>query len=199
MARLIGKARKFLTRRSQGRYYAICVFRINCLSHVGIGINTCSAEEGSEIEKISIANELALARAHVAFPAVIELERRIPEWLIRLSTDAGVREFEAKHGLEMPSALRHYYKSTRLICLLQAAWSVDVFLEDMDNNDPPGLEYWNRKPHLVIGYYLPGDTTCGTELIGDHQYMYWEGFSERRELNITLSEWVCGAAHQLLL
>ena len=38
------------------------------------------------MERIIIANELALARAHVAFPVVIELERRIPEWLIRLST-----------------------------------------------------------------------------------------------------------------
>src|SRR3954463_365258 len=84
---------------------------------------------GAEIEQIIIANELALARAHVAFPVVIDLERRTPEWLTRLSTEPGVREFEAKYGLEMPTALRQYYKSTRLISLLQAAWGVDVFLE----------------------------------------------------------------------
>lgn len=151
------------------------------------------------MERIIIANELALARAHVAFPVVIELERRIPEWLIRLSTEPGVRQFEAKYGVEMPNTLRHYYKSTRLICLLQAAWGVDVFLEDMNNDDPPGLEYWNTKPHVVIGYFPHGDTLCGVELTGDHQYMYWEGFSEGREPDTTLSEWVCGAASRLLL
>jgi hypothetical protein len=99
----------------------------------------------------------------------------------------------------MPNALRQYYKSTRLISLLQAAWGVDVFLEDMDNNDPPGLEYWNMKPHVVIGYFLHCDTICGAELTGQHQYMYWEGFSEGREPDTTLSEWVCGAANRLLL
>ena len=153
-----------------------------------------------EMEQIIVANELALARAHVAFPAVVELERRIPGWLTRLSTEPGVREFEAKYGIEMPDALRHYYRSTRLISLLQAAWGVDVFLEDpfIGNDDPPGLEYWNGKPHVVIGYYPHGDTLCGAELTGEHAYMYWEGFSEGREPDTTLSEWVCGAARRLL-
>jgi hypothetical protein len=107
---------------------------------------------------------------------------------MRLSTEAGVREFEAKYGWEMPTALRHYYKSTRLISLLQAAWGVDVFLNDMDNDDPPGLSYWNRKPHVVIGYYLHGDTICGAELTGEHQYMYWEGFSEGQDLSPHFSQ-----------
>jgi hypothetical protein len=109
-----------------------------------------------------------------------------------------VSAFEAKYGLEMPNALRHYYRSTRLISLLQAAWGVDVFLEDMGNDDPPGLEYWDRKPHVVIGYYLHGDTICGAELTGGRQHMYWEGFSEGREPDVTLSEWVYGAASRLL-
>ena len=152
------------------------------------------------MEQIIAANELALARAHVAFPFVLELERRMPGWLVRLSTEAGVREFEARHGLEMPGALRQYYKSTRLISLLQAAWGVDVFLEDpfIVNDDPPGLEYWDGKPHVVIGYFPHGDTLCGAELGGARPYMYWEGFSEGREPDMTLSEWVCGAASRLL-
>jgi hypothetical protein len=141
---------------------------------------------------------LALARAHVAFPAVIALERRLPEWLSRLSTESGVREFEAKHGLEMPDALRQYYRSTRLISLLQAAWGVDVFLENMDNDDPPGVAYWNRKPFVVVGYFPHADTLCGAELTGGHQYMYWEGFSEGRVPDTTLPEWVWGAASRLL-
>ena len=99
----------------------------------------------------------------------------------------------------MPDALRHYYRSTRLICLLQAAWGVDVFLEDSGSDDPPGLEYWDTKPHVVIGYYLHGDTLCGAELTGEHQHMYWEGFFAGREPDMTLSEWVCGAASRLLL
>jgi hypothetical protein len=82
-----------------------------------------------DIEQVLIANELALARAHVAFPVVTELERRMPEWLVRLATEAGVRGFEARYGLAMPGALCQYYRSARLICLLQAAWGVDVFLE----------------------------------------------------------------------
>jgi hypothetical protein len=49
----------------------------------------------------------------------------------------------------------------------------------MDNDDPPGLAYWNRKPHVVIGYYLYGDTLCGAELTGERQYMYWEGLRAR--------------------
>jgi hypothetical protein len=145
-----------------------------------------------------IASELALARAHVVFPQVLELERRVPEWLIRLSTEPGVSEFEAKYGVVMPEVLRRYYKSTRLISLLQAAWGVDVFLGDMDNDDLPGLKYWNMTAHVVIGYFPDGDTVCGAELDGEHQHMYWEGFSEGREPDITLSEWVCGAAKRLL-
>jgi hypothetical protein len=150
------------------------------------------------MDQMIIASKLALARAHVVFPQVLELERRIPGWLIRLSTEPGVSEFEAKYGVEMPDVLRRYYGSTRLISLLQAAWGVDVFLEGMENGDPPGLEHWNMRPHVVIGYFPDGDTVCGAELDGEHQYMYWEGFSEGREPDMTLSEWVWSAANRLL-
>jgi hypothetical protein len=47
-----------------------------------------------------------------------------------------VREFEAKYGWEMPTALRHYYKSTRLISLLQAAL---FCLSRIWKNAPAGL------------------------------------------------------------
>ena len=154
--------------------------------------------EGAPIDQIIMANELALARAHIVFPFVIEVESRTPEWLIRLSTEAGVKAFEEKHRLEMPRTLRQFYKSARLISLLQAAWGVDVFLEGMDDDDPPGLMDWNSMPHIVIGYYPHGDSICAAEMIGERQLMFWEGVSVRQEQKVTLAEWVRGAAERLL-
>jgi hypothetical protein len=157
------------------------------------------AREDPTIEElITAANELALARAHLVFPIVLEVERRIPKWMVQLSSEAGFTEFERKHGVDLPDVLRRYYHSPRLICLLQAAWDVDVFLENMDRVDPPEIRMWNGRPHVVIGYFPHSDTVCGAELLGQQQYMYWEGYSENRQPQYTLSEWVYGAASRLL-
>jgi hypothetical protein len=99
----------------------------------------------------------------------------------------------------LPDALREYYKSLRLINLLQAAWdtcNVDVFLTECPN--PPDVETWHDKPHVVIGEFPYCDTVCGAELTGNDQYMYWEGHSENRLPSITLSDWVHESAVRLL-
>jgi hypothetical protein len=115
-----------------------------------------------------------------------------------MSTPAGVADFECRHSVRLPDALRKYYQWLRLICLLQAAWDVDVFLEGLESPDPPEVRSWNGKLHLVIGYFPHGDSVCGAELIGNNQCMYWEGFSENRRPELTLADWVHGAAVRLL-
>jgi hypothetical protein len=151
------------------------------------------------IQRIRGANELALAQAHIRFPSVLALEQQAPEWLLRLSTPAGVADFERRHGFRLPDALREYYRSLRLISLLQAAWdicNIDVFLTECPN--PPAVETWHDKPHVVIGEFPYCDTVCGAELTGSDQYMYWEGVWQDQQPVITLSDWLHGSAVRLL-
>jgi hypothetical protein len=151
---------------------------------------------GVLIDKVIAANQLALARAHIVFPRVLELEQCVPKWLLHLATEAGVTDFQDKHGLQLPTEVKQYYKSTRLICFLQEAWGVDVFLQDMRNKDDlPEIRNWCGMPHVVIGYFAHSDTECGAQLTGDRCCMYWEGVIDGHpQPSVTLAEWVHGAA-----
>ena len=157
----------------------------------------CLTSGEPQIDQIILANQLAIARAHIVFPRVLELERRVPEWLLRLATEAGVTDFQNKHGLALPAEVQQYYKSIRLICFLQEAWDVDVFLEDMQSHDLPEVRCLGGTPYVVIGYFAHSDTVCGTQLTGDHCYMYWEGIFGTQP-GVTLAEWVHGAAVRAL-
>jgi hypothetical protein len=118
-----------------------------------------------------------------------------------MSTPAGVADFERRHALRLPDALREYYRSLRLISLLQAAWeicAIDVFLTDLGDSDLPPIRTWRDKPYVVIGDLPYGGTLCGAEATGNDQYMYWEGVFGDRQPEITLADWLHGAAARLL-
>lgn len=133
---------------------------------------------------------------------MLELERHAPGWLLRMSTPGGIADFQRRHGLPLPPVLRQYYQSLRLICLLQAAWNelnTDVFLEDLDGEDLPAVRIWRDTPHIVIGCFPYCGTECGAELIGNDQYMYWEGACEDVQPHVKLADWLHGLALKLLV
>ena len=133
---------------------------------------------------------------------MLALEQQAPEWLLRMATPAGVADFERRHGLQLPDSLQEYYRSLRLISLLQAAWDVlnmDVYFSDVPDEDRPEIRTWRGKPHVVIGDFPYGGTVCGAELTGGDQYMHWDGDFVGGQPSITLADWIDGLIVRLLV
>ncbi len=132
---------------------------------------------------------------------MLSLEQQAPKWLLRVATPGGVADFECRHGLQLPETLQEYYRSLRLISLLQAAWDVlnmDLFLADLPDEDQPHVRTWRGRPYVVIGEFPHTGTVCGAELTGDDQHMYWEGVFLDRQPSITLPDWIHGVTMRLL-
>ncbi len=118
-----------------------------------------------------------------------------------MATPAGIADFEQRHGLRLPDTLQQYYRSLRLISLLQAAWDVlnmDVFLTDRPDQDQPEIWSWRGKPHVVIAEFPHSDTVCGAELTGDDLYMHWEGIFGNDQPFITFPDWIHSVTVRLL-
>lgn len=118
-----------------------------------------------------------------------------------MATPAGIETFERRHALRLPAVVQQYYRSPRLICLLQAAWSklnTDVFLEDLNDEALPPVRIWKGAPYLVIGQFPHSDTECGAELDGDDPYMYWEGVFNDLQPRVKFADWIYGLAKYLL-
>ena len=132
---------------------------------------------------------------------MLALEQQAPEWLVRMGTAGGVADFERKHGHKLPDTLREYYRSLRLISLLQAAWdalNTDFFLSEVSDQDQPEIRTWRGKPHVVIGDFPYTGTACGAELTGEDQHMYWEGVFGPKQPFVTLPDWIHGLTLGLL-
>ena len=63
-------------------------------------------------------NDLAHARGYFRCAEVLALQDNAPEWFRTLGTSVGLAEFEARHGVQVPAALREFYGCLPLACFL---------------------------------------------------------------------------------
>lgn len=102
------------------------------------------------------AIEIAKDRGYFDYSEVVSLIHRIPDWLRRLETEAGINEFELRRDVKVPEALREFYANQQLVCFLQATLDSEVFLETYQQypvDDLPSVVEWQDQHHLVFGFH----------------------------------------------
>jgi hypothetical protein len=147
------------------------------------------------------AYDLAEARGYLRYPAVLVLQDRVPDWFRALGTAAGLAEFEARRGVQVPAALREFYGCLPLACFLEATIDGEVFLTDLATMiacDPPPLVAWSSGPHLVFAFHGHSGMVAAVELGSDDPRVFWgfdgepEPYQDDDRPPVSFSEWVFG-------
>ena len=102
------------------------------------------------------ALDLAEARGYTAYPEVLALRSRIPEWFCGLGNEVGVSEIENRREIRIPAAIREFYSCPFLACFVEATIDGEVFLTDfsvMNDVDLPPIVNWSSGPHLVFSFH----------------------------------------------
>jgi hypothetical protein len=126
----------------------------------------CSIGELNEICRLA-------QDAHLRCPALLDVERKVPQWFRSLGTAEGVDRFEQQHGVSVPAVLRDYYACPRLACLLALYADTDSLLVGLEVADPPPLVKWFYRWHVVIGNLSHSDLVIAAELDCDSPRLYW--------------------------
>lgn len=145
------------------------------------------------------ALDLAEARGYLRYPEVLALHNRVPNWFRVLGVDAGVAEFEARRGVQVPAAVRELYGCLPLACFLEATIDGDVFLADLAtliDGDPPPVVTWSAGPHLVFSFHNHSGMVLAAQL-GANDPLVFCGFDgdpgpimEEERPPESFSEWV---------
>ncbi len=120
--------------------------------------------------------DLAEGRGYFRFPEVLALQDRIPDWFRALGTAAGLAEFEARRGVQVPAALREFYGCFPLACFLEAAMDGEVFLADLATIircELPPLVTWSSEQYLVFSFHGHSGTVCAVQLGSDDPRVFW--------------------------
>jgi hypothetical protein len=128
--------------------------------------------------------QLAEATGLFASPGGGGCLQRLPDWLKRLESREGVAEFERLEGIVLPEAVREFYQTPSLVCLVQddGGW--------MDRFRPPEvyttdgmkwLSVWFDHHNTITGAVpLDGrsDPPIYTDFsTGTFDDLHWESFS----------------------
>jgi hypothetical protein len=154
--------------------------------------------------------DLAEVRGYFRYPEVLALQDHVPNWFRALGTAPGLAEFEARRGIQVPGALREFYRCTPLACFLEAAIDGEVFLAHLATligSDPPPLVTWSSGPHLVFAFHSHSGMVCAAKLGSDDPRVFWGFDSDTKPCEddgrppLPFSEWVFGVVdgHEGLL
>jgi hypothetical protein len=148
------------------------------------------------------ALDLAEARGYLRYPEVLALHNQVPDWFRALGSDAGVADFEARHGFRVPAAMRELYGCPPLACFLEATIDGEVFLADlatMIDHPPPPVITWSAAAHLVFAFHNHSGMVFAAQLGADDPPVFCgfdgdpEPIAEEGRPPGTFSEWVFAA------
>jgi hypothetical protein len=124
------------------------------------------------------AYDLAESRGYFRYPEVLALQDQVPNWFRALGTQVGLSEFENKHNLEVPRALREFYECHPLACFLAATIDGEVFLVDLARLigiDLPPVIDWLSEKHIVVAFHSHSGDVCAVQTGLDDPHLRWGG------------------------
>jgi hypothetical protein len=145
------------------------------------------------------AIDLAHARGYLQCPEVLVAEAKLPDWFRLIGTREGIADFETRHAIQLPAALKEYYLYTPLACFLDAAFEGEIFLKFLapsGKEELPPIITWGDKPYLVFSYHLHSGMVFAAELGTDDPLCYcgWDGdlepYHDEKRPPQKLSEWI---------
>jgi hypothetical protein len=130
------------------------------------------------------AIELAADRGYLAYPEVRELQRAVPDWLLRIADPGRLAGFEQRHAVVVPAAVREFYQWVPLACFLEACYP-EVFLsgyaEGCSPDELPPVIRWASGRYLVTGFHNhSGAVAAVAREAGDDPPEVW-GFEDEAD------------------
>lgn len=127
------------------------------------------------------ALRLAEDRGYLAYPEVRELERSVPNWFRRMSDPDQLADFEKRHRVVVPAAVRKFYACPPLACFLEACYP-EVFLSEYQEacspDELPPIIQWESGRYLITGFHNHSGAVSAVGLTGEDDPPEVQGFED---------------------
>lgn len=118
-----------------------------------------------------------LLRAQTELPSRCNATRsrleHLPEWILELGTETGIKHLEDRFKARIPDSLRLFYRFPATGCWLLAHSATDILLDDYAPDLRPHLVWWYNRPYLVIAEFPHSQTVCAVQPITDNPRIEW--------------------------